>query len=349
MSRINRYAYILIFVCAVLPLGTVHSAEISPENCMYLSSQHFTTDGMKHWYSKENGGLETLTGIPYDELTCKNCHAASCDSCHLVKKDGKSHYETTPAQMQETCFNCHGREKAVFAVDKAADQVDVHTAAGMKCMDCHTKTEVHGDGTHYNSMKQPGFMAAQCENCHQELSQIASHAVHNGKLDCKACHLRQVVSCSNCHFDTLLKTGQRKAIKLHDWIFLMNYNGKVSSANMQTFVVEDNKTFMMFAPQNSHSVMKQGRECGACHATKTVKAIKKGKIDLITRENGQVVNVKGVIPVVDGVDYNCVYHSYEDGKWIPIEKPEKPLIHYAAYGTPLTAEQLKKMAKSEKN
>jgi len=54
--------------------------------------------------------------------------------------------------------------------------------------------------------------------------------------------------------------------------------------------------------------------------------------------------MKGVIPVVDGVTYDYVYHDYKNGKWIPIENPPAPVLHYAAFGTPLSQEQLKKLA-----
>jgi hypothetical protein len=156
--------------------------------------------------------------------------------------------------------------------------------------------------------------------------------------------VRHVISCSNCHFDTLVKEGKRVAIPLSGWVFLMNYNGKVTSANMQTFVVSENKTFLMFAPQNSHSIMKEGRKCDECHATEIVKKVREGKLSLTWFENNNLKNVKGVIPVVDGVIYDSVYQNYKDGKWIPISNPPLPMIHYAAFGEPLSKEQLKKMS-----
>lgn len=42
----------------------------------------------------------------------------------------------------------------------------------------------------------------------------------------------------------------------------MNYGGKVTSANKQTFVVGADKTFFVFAPHIGHSVMKEGRKEG---------------------------------------------------------------------------------------
>lgn len=51
-------------------------------------------------------------------------------------------------------------------------------------------------------------------------------------------------------------------------------------------------------------------------------------------EEGKVENLKGVIPVVKEVDYQCVYQDFKEGKWVPIKNPSKPLYHYAAFGKP---------------
>jgi hypothetical protein len=75
-----------------------------------------------------------------------------------------------------------------------------------------------------------------------------------------------------------------------------------------------------------------------------VKQVQSGRLKLTWLENSELKNVKGVIPVVDGVTYECAYQDYKDGKWIPIENPAPPKIHYAGYGAPLTKEQLKKLA-----
>lgn len=204
--------------------------------------------------------------------------------------------------------------------------------------------KANGGETEYNSMKQQDAMDTSCEECHPSVPSSISHKVHRDKLECKACHVRHVLSCANCHFDTLVKEGKRVSTPLAGWVFLMNYNGQVTSANMQTFVVKDNKTFLMFAPQNSHSIMKQGRGCCECHGTETVKQAQKGKVTMTWLENGNVKNLKGVIPVVRGVTYESVFQNYKEGKWVPIENPVLPVPQYAGYGEPLSSEQLKKMS-----
>jgi hypothetical protein len=340
-------ALLLTATCFII-LGlfvNAYSEEIKKEDCFFLKSLHYTVRGMAYWYDKANGGLETVTGIPCSKLpSCCHCHVSSCDKCHQTKLNDKLAYSTKVAWNQEICIECHQREALVQKIDKTAHQEDVHLAKGMKCMDCHTQREIHGDGTEYKSMKQLGAMDAKCENCHKSIMPSVSHKIHQEKLDCKSCHVRHVVSCYNCHFDTFVKDGKKVAIPLSGWVFLMNYNGKVTSANMQTFVVQGNKTFLVFAPQYSHSIKKEGKKCEECHGTEIVRKVQEGKLKLTWFENGNVKNLTGVIPVVNGVIYEAVYENYKEGKWIPIKNPPSPLLHYAAFGDPLTKEQLKKLS-----
>lgn len=324
------------------------TSEIEKEDSFFKTSLHYTTRGMAYWYDKSRGGLETLTGIPYtsEKLDCLNCHVSSCDRCHKTEVDKRLYYSVKTAQNQDICLSCHKREKAIKQIDITANQQDVHFLKGMQCMDCHTSRDVHGDGIKYDSMKQSEAIDPKCEACHNSINPTTSHKIHKEKLECKACHVRHVVSCSNCHFGVLVDKQKRVDIKLSNWLFLMNYNGKVTSANMQNFVVPDNKgfkTFILFAPQNSHSIMKDGRKCNDCHGTDIVKEIQKGKITITWVENGETKNIKGVIPVVEDVEYKAVYQDYKDGKWIVIENPPKAMLQYAGYGSPLTSEQLRKL------
>ena len=116
---------------------------------------------------------------------------------------------------------------------------------------------------------------------------------------------------------------------------------------MQTFVVKGNKTFFMLAPQFTHSVMKPGRKCESCHDTETTRQLKKGELTLTWIENGKYTNLKGVIPVVDGVKYRNSYQDYANGKWIPIEKPSQPDPHYVGFGKPLSRSQFEKLVLSK--
>jgi len=329
--------------------ASLFSQEEEKHDCFFKSSSlHYTVQGMEYWYNKSQGGLETITGVPYNDLACKNCHVSSCDVCHKIEKDGKAAYSNEAAKNQDMCLKCHAREAAIMNIDKKEITQDVHFGAGMKCMDCHTAREMHGDGITYTSMKQPGAMDVSCEQCHADIGKTISHTIHGNKLNCNSCHIQQVVSCTNCHFETMVNEGKRVAVPVSGWSFLINYNGKVTSANMQTFVVPDKKTFLMFAPQYSHSVSKAGKMCEDCHANTNVKKVEIGSINLTWLENGKVEQTKGVIPVVEGVQYNSVYQDYENGKWTPIANPQNPKVQYVNFGSPLTKEQLNKLVTPRK-
>ncbi len=340
MKKVLIIQSIVLNLILIGLLGNPYCQEIKKENCFFLSSLHYTAKGMGYWYDKANGGLEIISGVPYSNLGCKNCHVPGCDRCHKAEKDKTFKYSSEAAKNQTMCLECHAREQAIIGIDRAAKQEDVHFAKGMKCMDCHSSREMHGDGKEYVSLKEPGAMDTKCEKCHSSVKPTDSHKVHGGKLDCKACHVRHVVSCTNCHFDTLVKEGKRVAIPVSGWVFLINYEGKVTSATMQNFVVKGNKTFFMFAPHMSHSVMKEGRKCDVCHGTEIMKQVQKGKVTLTWLEEGKVKNLKAIIPVAEGVDYQCIYQDLKEGKWIPIKNPAIPIYHYAAFGKPLSKEQL---------
>jgi hypothetical protein len=339
------FLYLIVFLLIAAGLcGKNNAAEPKKEEPLFNSSLHYTARGMAYWYDKANGGLETITGIPYQDLDCKNCHVTSCDACHKTTVDNKPAYSRTIARNQDTCLRCHKRLATIFQIDKNNNQQNVHAVKGMECMECHTAREMHGDGIEYKSMRQPDARDVHCGKCHQTAKPSISHKVHRDKLDCNACHVRHVVSCTNCHIETSIKEGKRVSIPVSGWVFLINYNGKVTSGNMQTFVAPGSKTFLIFAPQNSHSVMKEGRKCDDCHGTEIVRKVREGRLSLTWLEDGTVRNAKGVIPVVNGVTYEAVYQNYKEGKWIPIENPPSPKMQYAAFGEPLSSEQLKKLS-----
>lgn len=342
---------IIVCACAILPALSAWCQPVGTEKaqhdvCPFQSSLHHTARGMAYWYDKANGGLETVTNIPYKDLACNECHVSSCARCHIDSKrrGRKMLYSNAAARSQTMCLECHGREMATLKEDRLRNQPDVHFAQGMECLDCHASREMHGDNIPYVSMKQAGAMDAKCENCHDSVRQSESHTIHKGKLDCKACHMRHAVSCANCHFDSFVREGKRRAIFLSDWLFLINHRDKVTSANMQTFVYKGNRTFLMFAPQFTHSVMKLGRKCDECHGTETAKQLKHGALTLTWIKNGKLVNRKGVIPVVDGVSYKSAYQDYRKGTWVPIANPTQPDPHYVGFGRPLSEKQLENLA-----
>ena len=79
-----------------------------------------------------------------------------------------------------------------------------------------------------------------------------------------------------------------------------------------------------------------------------MKQAQEGKVKLTWLEGGNLVNLKGVIPVTDESDYHCAYQDLKDEKWVPIENPMKPIRQYPAFGKPLTTEQIERLVRVPK-
>ena len=279
----------------------------------FKSSLHFTRAGKNYWYSNEQGGFESLTGIPITNLSCNKCHmrtsangspidaknyTPSCTDCHTSTET----YEVNHDQ----CIRCHSHQRAEMDLYD-----DVHRTAGFKCMDCHTSRDVHGTGEHENSIYD-NAVERNCESCHQKISDIKSHTVHGNKISCSSCHMQSQVSCFTCHFET----GNSNT-RLGGYILLAKdkRTGIIKPANFMALTYKD-KSFYTIGPYYSHTITKAGRMCKDCHRTKLLKEYKtSGKI-LMTKWDGgskQIVNTKGVIPVpndweksfiFDFIDYN---------------------------------------------
>ncbi len=330
---------IVLFVCITLAGSTLGPDD--PQNStkdFYQASLHYTNKGLSYIYSKEQGGLERLTGKSAEEMGClkASCHATTCDVCHGKDVNGLKSYTLDTATLYSACKKCHG--------DLAENNPDVHFAKGLKCMDCHTSREIHGDGKEYNTYLQPGFFDANCKKCHGTVTASESHTIHGEKVDCNACHMTEGTTCLNCHLETRMAGGKGPQIPLKNMAFLVNHNGKVTLANMISYVY-GNKTMITFAKNFSHTIRKEGRTCKECHQTETVNRMKDGSFRLVKWENDSMVNATGVIPVPEGYDWNLVFCNKVNGKWIPMSNPDKPVINYSGYCSPLTSSQFESLLK----
>ncbi|MBP6871469.1 MAG: T9SS type A sorting domain-containing protein [Bacteroidales bacterium] len=237
----------------------------------FSTSLHATREGKGDAYKVANGGMELITGIPMEDLSCKKCHsttehfpngdtilpetyAPSCADCH--------DFNAGTAVAEQTCLNCHNRQ----VYERAAyPGVDVHQAAGMVCVDCHSKEELHGDdGVAYVSLKQEGAIKVACEDCHSSLSG-SHHTMHSGKVDCAACHAVSVLTCASCHFESLLATGKNRAInQIKNYKLLVKKDGLVRLGGFMTHTY-DGKTNYIISSYHSHAIAKNATECSDCH------------------------------------------------------------------------------------
>jgi hypothetical protein len=351
MNRIKNHrgsllALSLVVLVIACLLVVAIQADEKKEPCFY-SSLHHTGEGMRYWY-EENGGFMDIAGIPYKELDCGNCHVKSCDPCHAGMDGEVCTYSLKKAKDKATCLTCHSREKVTFAINEKKGNLDIHVASGMVCSDCHEAIDVHGDGTAYKTMRDEGAVKAKCTNCHEfdEENLSRPHKVHKGKLDCAACHVANTTTCLNCHFTKFLETGTRAGNFIppsQDWMLLVNYNGKVTSGNVQT-LIHEGKPFIAYAPYYTHAVQKEARGCTDCHANDAINLITEGKsVPMATFKGGKVESWSGVVPLVpDQLEW--VFLDRDGETWVPITFTGKVKIQLACYATPLTEDQVKKMA-----
>jgi hypothetical protein len=235
------------------------------------TSLHATRAGKNYWYGEATGGFEQFTNVPIEDLGCVQCHGPtdangdpyppdyepSCADCHATE----SAWEVS----QDQCLSCHGRQNTLINV---LGYTDVHRTMGFECWDCHTVDDMHGDGTEYESMLQPGAVDADCEDCHDTLPpEHSDYDPHGGDLHCSACHEQTVVSCYNCHFESQVEEHIKRAKQpLHDFVILANRekDGKVGTMSFQSLTYQGD-SFVAFAPFTGHTITDQGRTCTDCH------------------------------------------------------------------------------------
>jgi nitrate reductase cytochrome c-type subunit len=324
----------------------------------FATSLHAARTGKHHFYSKETGGFETLTGVPM-ALDCTQCHAPTLADGTKVDaktyKPGCLDCHKTPGDKvaDATCLSCHSRQALEMKVS-----TDVHHAKGMTCMSCHTKREMHGDGKRYVSQNSPGAMDAKCESCHSKPVANAAHQAHGGKLDCKACHTQSVIACNSCHFDSQVAGGGRRFFQppMTNFLLLVRRegSGKVHPATMQTLTYKG-KSFVVIASYSAHTIAKQARACGDCHGNANVQSYAKtGKI-AVTQWDAQasrLSNATGVVPVppdwrsalmLDFMTYtgNASDPKTDPNAWAFLKSGTD--LQQMLFAQPLTKEQMEKL------
>jgi hypothetical protein len=345
----------LLFACAQ-PQPQVQVEKKTDWAKNFPTSLHYTRQGKITFYSAQNGGAELITGKPIDEFGCIKCHAEKkangepivtenyvpdCYDCHVTPGDKVD---------DSRCLACHARQKTEIAV---LNLTDVHRSAGMKCIDCHSKEDIMGDGKHYPTLLKRETMV-KCENCHEYKSNPA-HILH-GKVYCTSCHQTSVISCYNCHLESAEKHQKRSFTPLAGFEILVNFQGKVYPANYMTAVYR-NKTFVTIQPFYTHAIGKP-KECSECHGSEPLKEyLSTGKITMTKwNESGKMMSsVKGVVPLPpdwkDALKFD--YITYIGDPSNPV-KPEPYNWTYLKSSSdamqiccaePLTRDQIEKLAK----
>ena len=358
-----------------LALGVIPTLLQAQDPTNFATSLHGTRGGKATWYGAENGGFEALTNIPMSELPCQHCHALTyatgdtvdpatyepdCKDCHDFANQGTT-------VEQQTCLGCHSRQRAEIALSqKNLLYSDVHRDRGMVCKDCHTKREMHGDGSKYSSLRESGAMDASCENqaCHppDSLAGVPAHDRHLETVYCTACHVQTVSTCYSCHFETEVQAHQKRFFgppPIGGFVFLVRRepDGKVATASYQALTY-NGKTFYAVGVFNGHTISKEGRACTDCHNTELVQAYKStGTIDVAKWDaaESKVRHTQGVIPIPPdwqtALQFDFVTYTgdvadptkpLDPSKWTVLKST--PDGSQMLFAEPLTAEQMDKLA-----
>lgn len=354
-------------------LCLVASPAVAQMACLnFDTSLHATREGKAFWYSAENGGFEQFTNIPIEELGCLECHGPTDADGNPYDHDvvfqmdcSDCHPGTWFPVSTDQCYGCHGRQ----ATEVKLGLQDVHRTAGMVCWDCHTSEDMHGDGTEYVSMLEPGAIDADCENCHNddapaELQLPDGHPdPHGGKVHCAACHAQTVISCYNCHFESQVAEHVKRAKQpLKDFVILANRekDGKVYPMSFQS-VTYDGNAFVAFGPFSPHTIMEKGRGCPDCHANfgGDIPAINEynatGEIHFATwdEDTKTLSHLKGIVPMP--ADYETSFKMDFLTYTGDLAEPPHPGTdwegigkntwdgHQMFFASPLTVEQMQKL------
>jgi hypothetical protein len=173
-------------------------------------SLHATQAGYFTAFARRGGDPGSAAFDGMFQSRCATCHS-SCGQCHVSRPSsvggGLTHGHTfrrSPSQTDQ-CTACHGsRVGDEFRGKNAGIPPDVHYLGGMNCMDCHTGTELHGDGTTPDH-RYANDAGPQCVECHPDAdsgeSDVLQHSMHAGKLACQVCHSVSYKNCYSCHVE----------------------------------------------------------------------------------------------------------------------------------------------------
>ncbi|PWH20242.1 MAG: hypothetical protein DDG58_02965 [Ardenticatenia bacterium] len=197
-------------------------------------SLHGTTRGMGYFYGKEQGGMELLTGIPYEDLPCKNCHTrynkgdkkgeVRCESCHIADAERFAPPQSAVKLPQfaeagpSGCLSCHRRQ--AFEWTRTTVRLD---AEGKPVTDPVSGVEMQVPAiTDVHRSAPPAGKGLQCVNCHDTGDTHGDGKIYNSLLEspnteCTDCHQPDKLSqhmghqvhannmtCAACHVQTVV-------------------------------------------------------------------------------------------------------------------------------------------------
>jgi hypothetical protein len=254
----------------------------------YKNALHYTTAGLRHGVMGRFSGAELkIFDEKVFEKSCRSCHS-SCGECHVkspvisgVNLGLVKGHRFVKRDEGRTCALCHGGRVYPEFTGEYGGTPDVHYQKGMVCMDCHKKTEFHGDGNTYQSRHERKDRPA-CIQCHpagKEKSEKAksAHEAHQEKLSCVSCHASgQYRNCYDCHLGkgATAKPGfilgrnprNKKTVTTLRVIPTVRDTFQAAGIKMERFDALPN--YWDTAPHNIKKRTERTRSCDVCHVDK---------------------------------------------------------------------------------
>jgi hypothetical protein len=155
----------------------------------------------------------------------------TCLRCHQHNFGGDIYIDSLDTSFMQSMLNTgHGRPRVLHPGSKRGTPYspswDVHAAAGVNCVDCHT-TEGHliPNGTHTTTIMANDLPTVEvaCENCHTSSPHKSNAAIadylnsHTEKIACQTCHIPSL-QVDNATFRDFSKTifEERLGIYVYD-------------------------------------------------------------------------------------------------------------------------------------
>lgn len=262
----------------------------------YKTAIHYTTAGLLHGVS---GRLSESERKVFQEKvfgkSCQSCHA-SCGDCHVkspiisgVNLGLIKGHAFVKRDEGRTCALCHGGRVYPEFTGEYGGSADVHYQKGMACLDCHKKSQAHGDGAAYESRQQLKDRP-KCVDCHkpgQEKTDKAktSHATHAGKLSCQTCHAATPYrNCYECHLGKgaeqkpgfILGRNPRDKNVVTTLRVIPTLRETFRPAGIEMSNYDTLPNYWNTSPHNIRKRTDRTRSCDVCHVEKK---------DFLTKEN----------------------------------------------------------------
>lgn len=259
----------------------------------HAASLHATQNGYLTMFARREGlATASSAASAMFEARCASCHT-SCGQCHVSRPtsveggflDGHV-FRRSPSQT-DNCTACHGsRIGDEFRGVNAGYSADVHYSRGVKCYDCHSALEIHGDGTtpatHHESGNAPSCRDA---GCHEDLSGGAGatqHQIHAATVACQVCHSIAYKNCYGCHVELDrqgLEMPSRMDFRIalnpsptpeHPWTYVLRRHVPIRPDSFADWGVslpayDSEPTWRLSSPHNIQRSTPQNASCDACH------------------------------------------------------------------------------------